>query len=208
MRAKEKGMMERFMIGIYARMDRAIAGELDRLQREDRIVPNCRLGCCYCCRYKILTNIAEAHTLAQYLRREWSREQIRDLQVRTRQWHDWDHAMRNGRLSPESDGSSEFSAYDPVCPLQLGGACGAYAVRPVVCRTHFVSSPARLCRAASRPGYPDKTPAVLLSVVGAVSLYAEAIRNHIESAGMEYSRTQMLLPHWLALEMGWDFIPS
>lgn len=200
--------MEDFMKGMYALMDRAIAGELDRLQRENLVVPTCRLGCCHCCRYKILTNIAEAHTLARYLRREWSKEQIRDLQTRTRQWQAWDHWLRNGRPSADVVGNADLSPYDPCCPLLVGNKCGAYAVRPVVCRTHFVSSPALSCLAASRPEATDDAPAVLLSVVAAAGPYAMAIRGHIERAGMEYSRTQMLLPHWLALEMGWDFTPS
>jgi hypothetical protein len=35
-----------------------------------------------------------------------------------------------------------------------------------------------------------------------------AIKNHIEKAGMDFSRSIMLLPHWLAIQMNWDFAIS
>ena len=199
---------EKFMKVVFALLDGAIAGELDRLLREEGVVPTCRRGCCHCCRYKILTNIAEAHTLAQYLRREWSSEQIRALQTRTRQWIAWDHCQRNGRPSADIDISIGLSGYEPRCPLLVGSTCSAYAVRPVVCRTHFVASPSPSCQAASHPESTEDAPMALLSVVTAASPYSMAMRSHIEKAGLEFSRTQMLLPHWLAMEMGWDFALS
>ncbi|MEW6664240.1 MAG: YkgJ family cysteine cluster protein [Thermodesulfobacteriota bacterium] len=195
------------MKGIYSLIDEAIAGELDRLLRDEGVAPTCRVGCCHCCRYKILINIAEAHTLARFLRREWSEEQIHDLQTRTRQWHVWEHSLRNRHLSVDMDGTTDLSRDQPSCPLLVGGACSAYAVRPVVCRTHFVTSPPRGCQAAIHPESTGGAPVTLVSFVTASNRYSEAIRSHIEGAGMEFSRTQMLLPDWLAMEMGWDFAP-
>lgn len=199
---------EEFMKGVYAQMDKAIAGALDHLCKEGGIIPMCRLGCCHCCRYHILINIAEAHTLAQYLKREWSKEKIHDLQARTRQWHTWDYFLRNSRPSTDLDAGTDFPPYGPCCPLLVGGECSAYPVRPVVCRTHFVSSPPLSCHAANNPGSTEAAPVALISVVTAASPYSKAIRSHIEHAGLEFSRTQMLLPHWLAMEMGWDFAPA
>jgi hypothetical protein len=34
--------------------------------------------------------------------------------------------------------------------------------------------------------------------------FAQPLRTHIEAAGMDFSRSIMLLPHWLAMEMGWE----
>jgi hypothetical protein len=198
---------EKFMKGLYARMDEAIAGALERLLREEGVVPTCRLGCCHCCRYNILINIAEAHTLAQHLRREWTSEQIRDLQTRTRQWHAWDQSLRYGRPRADFDTSIDLPGYDPCCPLLVEGACSAYPVRPFVCRTHFVASSPLSCRAAIHPNSTEHAPVALMSVVAAASRYSMAMRSQIEKAGLEFTRTQMLLPHWLAMEMGWDFAP-
>ena len=199
---------EKFVNGVYSSMDEATARGLDRLRSEDGISPTCKFRCCHCCRYHILANIAEAHTLAQYVKREMSVDQIIDLRMRTQQWHEWDNS-RPGRYSPANiDEQTEFSAYDHSCPLLVNGACSAYPVRPVVCRTHFVSSDPLSCCAANDPESTEDAPIVLTSVVTAASPFTMAIRDHIEKTGLEFSRSIMLLPHWLAIEMGWDFAIS
>jgi Fe-S-cluster containining protein len=189
-------------------MDDAIAGELERLRKEEGIVPRCRQGCCHCCRYNIVLSMAEAHALARHLKREWPGERIRELQARTRQWHAWDHSVRIGGPAARRGPGVDLTPDDPGCPLLVNGTCGAYPVRPVVCRTHFVSSPPRLCQAAVHPGSLAGSPVGLTTVVTAASPYSTAIRHHIEHAGLEFTRTQMLLPHWLAAEMGWNFEPA
>ncbi|MGV1100830.1 hypothetical protein ACUUL3_15645 [Thiovibrio sp. JS02] len=193
---------EGFVKGVYAAVDEATAGELARLRREEGVVPPCGSGCCHCCRYHILTNIAEAHTLAQHLKREWSAAQLDGLRLRTQQWHAWDNS-RPGRPAVRSMGRTELAGYEHCCPLLVNGACGAYPVRPVVCRAHFVSSHPDLCSAANDPA--AAVPTVLASVAMAAMPSAGAIRGHLADRGWESSRTMMLLPQWLAIEMGWDF---
>jgi len=197
-----------FVNGVYSSVDEATARELDRLRSEDGIVPTCKMGCCHCCRYHILTNIAEAHTLARYVKRTLSADQINDLRVRTHQWHEWDKSKPGRYPSAKVDEQIDFSNYGPCCPLLVNGACIAYPVRPVVCRTHLVSSHPRLCRATLGPESTEGAPAVLTSIVAAASPFSKAIRDHIENADMDFSRSQMLLPQWLAIEMGWDFAIS
>jgi hypothetical protein len=46
---------------------------------------------------------------------------------------------------------------------------------------------------------------VLKSVVEAVSPFTKLIRAQIENSGIHFSQSNMLLPQWLAIEMGWDF---
>ncbi len=194
---------EDFVTGVYRAVDEATARQLDRLRREEGIVPTCTLGCCHCCRYHILTNVAEAHTLAQYIKRELSEDQIDGLRIRTQQWHASDDS-RAGRY-PAGRVEEQTDSYDPYCPLLVGGACIAYPVRPVVCRTHFVRSHDSLCRAANDPETTQEAPVVLKSVLTAAGPFSSAIRSRIEDAGLDFTRSIMLLPHWLALEMGWDF---
>jgi hypothetical protein len=95
---------ENFVNGVYSSVDEATACALDRLRSEHGIIPTCKVGCCHCCRHHILTNIAEAHTLAQYVKRELSVDQINDLRMRTQQWHEWDNSRpgRYQRLSREA----------------------------------------------------------------------------------------------------------
>jgi Fe-S-cluster containining protein len=182
---------ESFVNGVYSSVDVATARGLDRLRREDGIIPTCRLGCYHCCRYHILTNIAETHTLAQYVRREWSVDQINDLRMRTQQWHEWDNSRPGRYPSANIDAQTDLSNYDHYCPLLVKGACSAYPVRPVVCRTHFVRSDPLSCRAANDPESTEDAPV-----------------DYIEKAGLDLSRSIMLLPHGLAIEMGWDFAIS
>ncbi len=199
---------EKFVSRVYSSVDEATARELDRLRSEEGIIPTCKMGCCNCCRYHILTNVAEAHTLAQYVKRVLSVEQINDLRERTHQWHEWDNS-RPGRY-PSAMGEERIdpSNYGPCCPLLVNGACIAYPVRPVVCRTHLVSTHPRLCRAPLDPESTGDAPVVLTSIVTAASPFSKAIRAYIENTGVDFSRSQMLLPQLLAVEMDWDFAIS
>jgi hypothetical protein len=45
---------------------------------------------------------------------------------------------------------------------------------------------------------------VLTSILEAAQPLSQPLRTDIEAAGLEFSRSIMLLPHWLAIEMGWD----
>jgi hypothetical protein len=196
---------ENFVSGVYSLMDEATAGGLDQLRNKDGIIPSCTLGCCHCCRYHILTNIAEAHNLAQYVKREFSEDQINDLRLRTQQWHQWDNTMPGRYPSAGIDEQADLSNYEPCCPLLVNGACSAYPVRPVACRNHFVCSHPLFCHAAIDPESTEDAPVVLKSVVAATAQLSIAIRDHIENTGLDFSRSIMLLPQWLAIEMEWDF---
>ena len=201
---------ESFINNVYVSVDKAIACELDRLRSEEGIIPTCKLGCCHCCRYHILTNISEAHTLAQYVNRELSPVQINDLRMRTQQWHEWEHS-RPGRYPSSSANISEqtdLSSYDHCCPMLANDACIAYPVRPAMCRTYFVCSPPLSCLTANGPESAQEAPEVLTSVVTAARHFSKEIKDHIENTGMDCSRSIMLLPHGLAIHMGWNFAIS
>jgi hypothetical protein len=77
-----------------------------------------------------------------------------------------------------------------------------------VCRAHFASSHPRYCCAVNDPESTEDAPLVLKSVVTAASPFVMAIRTQIENAGLDFSRSNMLLPQWLAIEMGWNFAIS
>lgn len=196
---------ESIVLGVYAALDAAIACELDRLRGEEGIVPSCQPDCCHCCRYHILTNSAEAHTLAQYIRREFSAEQIEALRRRTQHWYEWDNAKPGRHPLSSLNEQADLSCYDHSCPLDVNGVCGVYPVRPVVCRAHFVSSQPLSCQVANDPESSAEQPMMLRSVVMAADPFSMVLKELIENAGLDFSRSRMLLPQWLALEMGWDF---
>lgn len=199
------GPIPQFVSMVYASVDRAAARDLDRLRREQGVVSSCRRGCSHCCRYHILTNIAEAANLAHYIRCTFAAQEIEALRERTRRWHDWDRLRRAAaplvgtvpRDSPEHDRL--------CCPLLVDGECSAYPARPVVCRVHYVSSNPEACLAAGDPDSAAVPPVVLTAVEAATRPFSAPIRARIEDEGLEFTRSIMLLPHWLAIQMGWDF---
>lgn len=199
---------EKLVTGVYASVDAAAAGEVGRLLSEEGITPSCQRGCWYCCRYHILINVAEAHTLAQYVKRDMPAAQVDALRIRTRQWQAWDNSRPGRYPAADMDTGADLADYVHRCPLLVDGACSAYPVRPVVCRTHLVRSHPRLCQAAGDPESTQDRPAVLKSVVAVAAPFSAIIKDHIEKSGLDFSRSIMLLPHWLAAEMQWDLSPS
>ncbi len=196
---------EGFVNGVYVSVDDVVACSVDRLRDEEGVTPSCQMGCSLCCRYHIAMNMAEAHTLAQYVKRELSVDQINDLRLRTHQWHEWDNTRPSRFPSDQLNDQTDLSNYEYCCPLLVEGVCIAYPVRPVVCRMHFVSSPPPYCDDSKDTESRGGDPVVLTSVVKATHPFSDAIRDHLEDAGVDVSRSIMLLPHWLAIEMDWDF---
>ncbi len=205
---KSNGGKENFVNEVYSAVDEAAACELDRLRNEDGIISTCKLGCSHCCRYHILTNISEADTLAQYVKDTLSENQIKALQLRTKQWHEWDNSKPGRHPSANVDKNTDLSDYVNCCPMLVNWKCCVYPVRPLVCRTHFVSSSPLHCSAANDPNANEETPVVLKSVVTAANPFSKAIQNQIEKSGLDFSQSKMLLPHWLAIKMNWDFAIS
>ena len=199
---------ETFVKAVYTSVDEAVGRELHRLRSKTGMVPSCRLGCCHCCRYRIVMNIAETRTLAQHVKRAFTSEQRKDLRRRTQRWHEWDDSLRGRFPSAEGTKPPDPSPYETCCPLLINGACGAYGVRPVVCRSHFVSSLPLSCDAANDPESREEPPQVIEALVTVAHPFSMAMKAYIEEAGWDYSRSMTLLPHGLAAEMGWDFAVS
>jgi hypothetical protein len=196
---------ERLVQRVYDCVDEAAGRELYRLGLEDGIAPSCKPGCFECCSQHILMNPAEAHALAQFIRRNFSQPDIRDLRQRTQRWHAQDEIRLGRSPAPALSESADLYCCALFCPLLVEGKCSAYPVRPVICRTHFVSSHPSSCR-PSCDSRPEAEPAVSLkSVLEATRAFSMPLRTDREDADRDATLGIMLLPHWLAIEMGWDF---
>ncbi len=198
---------ENFVNNVYLSVDKAAGRELNRLHVEEGLDPSCKPGCFHCCGQHILTNSEEARALAHYIRREFSQDQIKSLKTRTQQWHAWDETRPGRNHTPHIDGQSAFIAY-LLCPMLVDGQCSAYPMRPLVCRTHYVCSDPPACRPFCDPESIEDNPVALASVIVATNQISVRIRERIENAGFDFSGSIMLLPHWLAIEMHWDFAIS
>jgi hypothetical protein len=196
---------ERLVQRVYDCVDEAAGRELYRLGLEDGVAPSCKPGCFQCCGQHILMNSAEAHALAQFVRRNFSQTEIRDLQQRTQRWHAQDEIRLGRSPAPALSESAELCRGVLFCPLLVEGKCSAYPARPVICRTHFVSSHPSSCR-PSCDSRPEAESAVsLTSVLKATRAALMPLSTGIENPGRDATHCIMLLPHWLAIEMGWDF---
>ncbi len=196
---------EDFVSHIYHSVDDAAGRELLLLRNRNGIIPTCKRGCDECCKQFILINRAEAHALGQFIRREFSAGEINGLMLRTRQWHEWNDT-RPGRdpfISVQHPASS--SGHRPFCPLLIQGSCSVYSMRPITCRTHFVCSDPAFCRFSEKPSGLENGPRSLPTVVTATNLFSKRLNDSIKKLGSDSACEIMLLPHWLAIEMCWDF---
>ena len=196
---------ERLALEVYDRVDDAVRRELARLRREEGIVASCHRGCSRCCGQHIQMNPSEAHAMGQYIKRTFSGRQIRDLERRTEQWHAREDAQRKRHSSSAGSCGAGPSDDGLSCPLLVGRACSAYPVRPVICRTHFVSSDPSACLPACVEPSGGPAPVVLASIPPTARPFVQRLRTDIEAAGVDFSRSILLLPHWLAIEMDWPF---
>ena len=196
-----------FIDALYRRLDLATDQALSRLKAEQGIVPSCRAGCCACCKQHILATKVEARALTGYIRREFSASRIRALHERTRRWHLWDRRRLQRSTSTDGPGVREPERH-LACPLLYKGICSIYPMRPITCRTHFVSTPARYCQHDNDPKLSGRVPRLLSSVVLTTNWFSAMIRYRIEAGGDDYLKSIMLLPHWLSIEMGWHFDSS
>ncbi|MBC2715845.1 MAG: hypothetical protein HF978_11105 [Desulfobacteraceae bacterium] len=199
---------EDFVSLIYHSVDETAGRELLLLHNKNSIIPTCQRGCYECCKQHILINRAEAHALGQFVRRRFSADETDGLRLRTRQWHNWND-NRPGRYPLSGIKLPEDSSGDrPFCPLLVEGSCSAYPMRPITCRTHFVCSDPSFCRFSGNPAGAKSEPIALTSVVTATNRFSKRLRDSIKKTGPNFLCETMLLPHWLAIEMDWDFAIS
>ncbi|MBT4091757.1 MAG: hypothetical protein HOE30_25000 [Deltaproteobacteria bacterium] len=189
---------------VYSSVDEAVDCELKRLYVEEGIVPTCKSGCFQCCGQHILMNIAEAQALTQYIQHEFSSDQIEDLRLRTHQWHKWDETRP---VRPHATGENEQNSLytHHYCPMLVEGECSAYPMRPLICRRHFVSSDPPAGRPFYDPESNEDDPVPLATIITVTNQFSPRIKDLIENAGLSFYGSIMLLPHWLAIEMNWEF---
>ncbi|WP_413288633.1 YkgJ family cysteine cluster protein [Bdellovibrio sp. HCB337] len=108
-------------------VDREIA------QQGENIKVSCFKGCSACCHMEVEVTSDEAEALADLVTQGHTidRERLQKLSLRALQDRKWKEGMKN------SENRCVF--------LSTEGSCSIYEKRPVMCRRHSVTSPAKNC---------------------------------------------------------------
>lgn len=163
------------------------------------VVPTCSKGCAHCCRQEILVPRAEADAVVDWLESSWTAAQREALKARLRDWLAWHHGEFTRRVAAGEDRQMVAYEHGPGCVALQDGACSIYPARPMMCRMHFVTSPADACRPAGDPAFARDVPLAPIPSISRVSQPAVLqIRSGVERQGTSFWATVHLLPEWLA----------
>jgi Fe-S-cluster containining protein len=102
----------------------------------------CTKGCAGCCYMLVSTTFVEAMTIADYLIRNRTPEQLVEIRAKLKERSDLFRRSETNR-------STIFRDKTP-CPFlevesEFHGTCSVYGSRPLTCRMHYVVSDPKLC---------------------------------------------------------------
>ena len=175
-----------------------IASEMSLLSARG-VAPSCGKGCSHCCRQEIRVPRAEAEAIVDWIETSWQLPAIEALKQKLRAWLAW-YRTEYVRLVAEGETrQAAFYEFGPQCPALQDDACSIYPMRPMTCRTHYVTSPPDACRQEGDPlflgeGLVNAIP----SIVRVTEPSALRIRAVVEKQGADFFATVHLLPEWLA----------
>ncbi|HEX8110572.1 MAG TPA: YkgJ family cysteine cluster protein [Kofleriaceae bacterium] len=167
--------------------------------------PTCTKGCSYCCRQETYAPRAEVEAIVEWLETS-APHLIPDLKTRIASWLDW-YRTEYPKLAASGIGRRDaFHSHGPPCPALVDDVCSIYPVRPVFCRTYYVTSPVDACRPQGDPARPD-VPIVSMRIFTKTADVATKLRVLIESQGADFNGTVHLLAEWLAHLLGVEAQP-
>ena len=73
----------------------------------------------------------------------------------------------------------------PQCPALVDDLCAIYPVRPVFCRTHYVTSPADACRPQGDPARLE-VPVESMRIFSKASEIGTKLRAFVENQGSDF----------------------
>jgi hypothetical protein len=180
---------------VFHEVDELVDREVRRSIEKGRR-PTCSKGCSHCCRQEIYVPRAEVEAIVEWL--ESSAPDLVDgLKTRIAAWLDWYRSDYPKLVAGGIARSDAFYSHGPPCPALIDDACAIYPVRPVFCRTHYVTSPADACRPAGDPARVD-VPIERMSIFAKTAPIGVKLRALIESQGADFQGTVHLLAEWLA----------
>jgi hypothetical protein len=211
MNRKQRRIADRVAVQQHAKERRALAlkvfHEVDELvdreiarSVESGRKPTCSRGCSHCCREELYAPRAEAEAIVEWLDSS-APHLIEGLKTRIAAWLAWYRSEFPDLVARGIARRDAFYSHGPACPALVDDACAIYPVRPVFCRTHYVTSPVDACR-------PEGDPARLDAPIQRMTIFAKAapigtkLRALVEAQGADFQGTVHLLPEWLAHLLG------
>lgn len=189
---------------VFQDVDELVDREVARSVAQGR-PPSCAKGCSHCCRQEIYAPRAEVEAIVEWLETS-APHLIPDLKTRIASWLDWYRTEYPGLAASGMVRRDLFHAHGPPCPALIDDVCSIYPVRPVFCRTYYVTSPADACRP---PGDPARTdvPVEPMRIFTRTADVAAKLRALVERQGADFNGTVHLLAEWLAHLLGVEAQP-
>lgn len=189
---------------VFQDVDELVDRELARSVAQGR-PPSCTKGCSHCCRQEIYAPRAEVEAIVEWLETS-APHLIPELKPRIAGWLDW-YRTEYPRLAASGGMRRDlFHAHGPPCPALIDDVCSIYPVRPVFCRTYYVTSPADACRPPGDPARPD-VPIESMRIFTRTVDVAAKLRALVERQGADFNGTVHLLAEWLAHLLGVEAQP-
>jgi len=198
---RAKTLIEKEILDMFKDADELIKKELESLQDKKSIIPTCKKGCVYCCRQPISISVPEAHAIGQYIKRNFDEKETTDLKTRILEWLSWVKTELSTHLQQGLNEAEALFSYGQYCPLLKENECSVYPVRPLLCRSYFVSSDVRSCLPPNNPNVINKEPSEISEIQIATKPCRERVVAFVEMIGMEFNKTVMLLPQLLLSEI-------
>ena len=189
---------------VFQDVDELVDSEIARSVASGR-QPTCVKGCSHCCRHELYAPRAEVEAIVDWLE-VTAPHLIARLKERIEGWLDWYRHSYPKLVASGIARHDAFYSHGPPCPALIDDACSIYPVRPVFCRTHYVTSPADACRPQGDPARPD-TPIESMRIFTKTAFVATKLRMLVERQGFDFNGSVHLLPEWLAHLLGVEAQP-
>ncbi len=187
---------------LAGRLAEKIAQKVARRLRAEGKRITCRKGCAACCKYLVPLSVPELFQLGSDLAamppqltrtvaERFASTMKRIVEAGPPSIPESSTVEAGGiNCSPAGASGEWYAKLEVDCPLLINRLCAIYTQRPIACRQHFVTSPARFC-VGFQPGRGEVV-SVPLNISHALSLLAAEMEQRSPEAV-----ALPLAPHWL-----------
>lgn len=184
---------------VFQEVDDLVDREVARAVEKGR-KPTCSKGCSHCCRQELYAPRAEVEAMIEWLESS-APHLLEGLKARIAAWLDWYRSQYPKLVAGGIARRDAFYHHGPPCPALVDDACAVYPVRPMFCRTHYVTSPVDACRPEGDSARVD-APIERMTIFAKAAPIGTRLRALVESQGADFTGTVHLLAEWLAHLLG------